>query len=142
MSDEERQLVLEANRAFYRAFAQRDLPTMEGLWSRQSPIACIHPGWPPIFGREAVIASWRGILGNPSQGAIVCSEERVLINGTTAIVICNESVAGALMVATNVFLREDGAWRMVHHQGGPMPPASERGRSPSQPSGSDKRTLH
>ena len=142
MSDDIRQPVLDANRSFYRAFAQRDLPTMEDLWARNSPIACIHPGWPPIFGRESVIASWRGILGNPSQGAIVCSDERVLVNGDTAVVICNESVAGALLIATNIFLRENGAWRLIHHQGGPMPPPGDRGaKGPTSTTG-DKRTLH
>jgi ketosteroid isomerase-like protein len=143
MSDAIRQPVMDANRAFYRAFAQRDLPTMENLWAHNSPVACIHPGWAPIFGREAVVGSWRGILANPSQGTIVCSDERVLVSGDTAIVICQESMAGSLMVATNIFLREDGTWRMIHHQAGPMPPAGERGsKGTSQPSSNDKRTLH
>lgn len=143
MSDDERQQVLEANRTFYKAFAQRDLATMEKLWARQSPVACIHPGWPPIFGREQVMASWRGILDNPAQGAIVCSEERVIISGSMAVVVCTESVAGSLLIATNVFVREDSAWRLAHHQGGPMPPPGERsGRTQSAPPTPDKRTLH
>jgi ketosteroid isomerase-like protein len=141
-TEAERQPVLEANRAFYKAFAQRDLATMENLWSRLSAIACIHPGWPPIFGREAVIASWRGILANPTQGAIVCSEERVLINGAIAVVICHESVAGSLLVATNFFVREANDWRLIHHQGGPMPPPGERRGNNPPPSPGDKRTLH
>ncbi|MEO8559189.1 MAG: nuclear transport factor 2 family protein [Rhodospirillales bacterium] len=143
MSDPaERHPVLEANQAFYKAFAQRDLATMENIWARRTAIACIHPGWPPIFGRDAVIASWRGILANPAQGAIMCSDERTMINGNTAVVICTESIAGSLLVATNVFVHEDNAWRLVHHQGGPMPAQGERGAKNPTPANGDKRTLH
>lgn len=143
MSDDERQRVLEANRGFYKAFAQRDQATMESIWAQQAPIACVHPGWPPIIGREPVLASWRGILANPTQETIVCSEERVLINGDMAVVLCTESIAGSLLVATNVFVREDDAWRLAHHHSGPMPPPSQRNaRPPSAPATPDKRTLH
>ena len=54
--------VLAANAAFYRAFAERDVAAMDALWARSTPVACIHPGWQVLNGREAVMASWRGIL--------------------------------------------------------------------------------
>lgn len=139
MSQDERQSVAAANRAFYRAFAERDYAAMDRLWAQKSPVACIHPGWPPIFQREHVMASWRGILGNAEQQPLTCADERVLVNGDTAIVICTEKVADSLLVATNVFVREDGEWRMVHHQAGPRP-ADEPNKQP-QPA-REKRTLH
>jgi hypothetical protein len=37
--------VLDANSAFYRAFAARDVAAMEAVWSGERPVACIHPGW-------------------------------------------------------------------------------------------------
>ena len=69
MSDE--QAVLSANEAFYRAFAESDLPAMAALWSQRAPVACIHPGWNPLTDREAVMASWAGILGGPISVAWV-----------------------------------------------------------------------
>ncbi len=40
----ERDAVLFANEAFYRAFVDRDLATMEQVWSRRDSVVCIHPG--------------------------------------------------------------------------------------------------
>jgi len=36
--------------------------------------------------------------------------------------VCYEVLEGGFLAATNVFVREDGAWRMVHHQAGASPP--------------------
>ncbi|TMA07756.1 MAG: DUF4440 domain-containing protein, partial [Deltaproteobacteria bacterium] len=54
--------VLEANAAFYAAFTQRDADAMDVLWAREVPVACLHPGWEPLSGREEVVSSWRRIL--------------------------------------------------------------------------------
>ncbi len=61
---DERNAILFANEAFYRAFADRDGAAMEDAWSRDQRITCIHPGWPPLTGRDEVMQSWLGILGN------------------------------------------------------------------------------
>ncbi len=115
----ERDAVLFANEAFYRAFADRDFGAMEQVWSRQESIACIHPGWSPVIGRERVLASWRAILANPGAPAIACRRPVAFLRGDSAFVICYEEVNGAVLVATNLFAREGQAWRMTHHQAGP-----------------------
>ena len=51
--------VLASNRLFYRSFDNRDLASLEALWARRAPVACIHPGWPALHGREEVMLSWR-----------------------------------------------------------------------------------
>jgi ketosteroid isomerase-like protein len=140
MSQDERQPVATANRAFYKAFAERDFDAMDRLWAQKSPVACIHPGWPAIFQREHVMASWRGILGNDDQSKVTCADERVLVNGDTALVICTEKVAGGALVATNVFVREDGEWRMIHHQASPRPPDEPKKQSDETPK--NRRILH
>ncbi len=114
--------VLEANAAFYRAFAKGDFHGMDGLWARRAPVACTHPGWRALIGRDAVMASWAAILSAPELPAIVCIAPHAVLLGETALVLCYEDV-GAWLAATNVFVREDGAWRMVHHQAGPTPDA-------------------
>ena len=112
--------VVEANEAFYRAFNQRDAEAMDGLWAQSAPVACTHPGWTALLGRDAVMESWRAILSNPNQPRIVSGGESVHFIGEVAIVLCRELVSGAPLSATNVFVREADHWRMVHHHSGPV----------------------
>jgi ketosteroid isomerase-like protein len=119
MSDDE-QAVLQANASFYAAFVGRDPAAMDDLWSRRAAVTCIHPGWNVLTGRDAVIESWDAILSNPEQPRIVAGGAQATLLGDTAIVICRELVSGNPLAATNVFIREDGRWRLVHHQSGPV----------------------
>lgn len=112
--------VLAANLEFYRAFATRDLAAMEALWARQAPVACIHPGWPPLAERDAIMESWRGILSNPHSPRIVCYDERVFLHGGAALVICEEELEGGTLIASNLFVREAEGWRMAHHHAGQL----------------------
>jgi hypothetical protein len=64
--------------------------------------------------------SWRNILGNPGAPRIVCYDERVLLYGDAALVVCEEELDGGTLIASNLFVREDGAWRIVHHQAGQL----------------------
>ena len=112
--------VLAANASFYAAFAAKDLEAMDRLWAQRVPVTCIHPGWNVLAGREAVMASWRAILSNPEQPRIVGGGASVQLLGDVAIVTCRELVAGNPLAATNVFVREDGAWRLLHHHAGPV----------------------
>ena len=112
--------VLAANLEFYRAFATRDIAAMEAIWARHAPVGCVHPGWPALAERDAIIESWRGILANPQAPRIACYDERVLLYGDTALVLCEEELDGGTLVASNLFVREDGAWRIAHHQAGQL----------------------
>ena len=108
--------LLAANEGFYRAFAERDFPAMERLWSATAPVACIHPGWNALRGRELVIASWRSILASGDAPRVVCGNATVHVLGPSAFVICEERVGEAVLAATNVFVSEQGVWKLVHHQ--------------------------
>ena len=111
--------VLFANQAFYDAFRSRDADTMDLLWAQEHPVACIHPGWPALSDREAVMESWGGILANPDSPAISCHNAEVFFAGETAIVLCYEVIEESVLVATNIFVTEAGQWKLVHHQAGP-----------------------
>jgi hypothetical protein len=52
--------------------------------------------------------------------------------GEEARVFCVEFVGGAALAATNLFKRVNGAWRMTHHQAGPIAALVEE--AVSQPS--------
>jgi ketosteroid isomerase-like protein len=112
--------VLEANRDFYQAFSDGDFDAMSRLWAERAPVACMHPGVPVIVGRARVLASWKGILGDATDWEMSCRGARAHVLGETAFVTCFEASGDkpAHLAATNVFVLEDGHWRMVHHQAG------------------------
>lgn len=112
--------VLVANETFYRAFATRDMEAMEALWATDVLVACIHPGWNALRGRALVLASWRSILGSDGSPDVMCGNASVHLLGETAFVICEEQVADDMLIATNIFVREHGGWKLAHHQAAPM----------------------
>src|SRR5207253_2302475 len=72
-------------------------------------------------GRAPVVASFRAILGaDPPK--LSCRGATAHLLGETAFVICSEQVdvGGPRLIATNYFVREDGAWRIAHHQAAPI----------------------
>lgn len=118
MWDPER-AVLEANLAFYEAFAAQSFEAMARAWATAQPVVCVHPGWQPLYGREEVMASWRAVLaGEPTP--IRCESPRVVVHDEVGLVTCVERLGAARLAATNVFVLEDGVWRMIHHQAGPI----------------------
>jgi ketosteroid isomerase-like protein len=127
--------LLFANDAFYHAFRSRDLAAMEALWAQHAPIACVHPGWHALNTREDVMESWEGILSNPEAPAVDCRGARGYLLGELGIVVCYEIIRGSVLTATNIFLREDGTWRMVHHHAGPCgtPPPELAEDPPEEP---------
>ena len=110
--------VLAANLEFYRAFTMRDVAAMDALWARRASVACLHPGWTALTDREAIMSSWGGILSNPNAPRIACYDERVMLYGDTALVLCEEELEGGTLAASNLFVREDDGWRMAHHHAG------------------------
>lgn len=113
----------QANARFYEAFARQDLSAMDGLWARETPVACIHPGWPVLDDRGEVMASWKAILGDLPGGdapEVSCADPRAMVRGELGFVVCVEMVGPHKLLATNVFVLEDGQWRVVHHHAAPV----------------------
>ncbi|HKK15197.1 MAG TPA: nuclear transport factor 2 family protein [Gammaproteobacteria bacterium] len=111
--------LLAANQAFYDAFASGDFHTLSALWSRSDAVTVIHPGSRALHGRQAVMDSWEQILDTSGGSDIRCEDARAYVHGDYAYVICKEIFPVGRLIATNIFLREDGDWRMLHHQAGP-----------------------
>lgn len=133
--------LLAANAAFYDAFNARDAEAMAALWAEEAPVACLHPGWSPVLGREAVVATWHGILANPGTPSISCEIPQAMpLTAESGLVICFERLADAVLAATNLFVLERGVWRLVLHQAGPaaLPEAEEAPPEPPPP----RRRLH
>ena len=113
--------VLAANDAFYAAFRARDAGAMAKIWSREHEVACTHPGWTPMHGRAVILESWSRILSNPQSPRVQCVDAVAHVGGLMAWITCREIIEGAMAAATNIFVREGDAWRMVHHHASPMP---------------------
>ena len=113
--------VLASNEAFYDAFNSRDMDAMDRLWAKLAPVVCLHPGSTALHGRSQVIRSWESILSSDGAPRVTVDGSRVILLGETAMVLCYERVTdpdtgtGAVLAATNVFVREGGEWRLVHH---------------------------
>src|SRR5262249_40399244 len=121
-------LALEANEAFYDAFADADLDALDALWAERASVSCIHPGWDALYGRDEVMASWRAILSGERSPDVVCLDPVVHLYGETAVVICGEAIGEHVLIATNVFVREDGQFRICHHHAGPVSGQRPEGR--------------
>lgn len=123
--------VLDANSEFYRAFTERDADAMDAVWARQAPVLCIHPGWNPLRTRDAVMDSWREILASDGAPRVSVDNATAVVHGDMAFVVCDELLLRAVLAATNVFVREDGEWKLCHHHAAPVAqPAQARDRSP------------
>ena len=68
--------------------------------------------------------SWRSIVEGPEPPNIACGDARAFVQRDAGFVICIEHLGGGLLIATNIFAREDGDWRLVHHQASPAASAT------------------
>ena len=122
--------VLFANEAFYVAFSNSDLEAMDALWARRAPVCCIHPGWPALTDRDAVMKSWERILANLESPEVRTHHARTLDHGRVMAVICYERLEDTMLATTNLFVQEDGEAKLVHHQSSQCanpPPPEDRG---------------
>lgn len=141
--DDERDAVLAANRAFYRAFNDRDIDAMDLLWSPSGSVICLHPGRPAVQDRTEIMASWRAIMQNPEAPRIRCTEEWVVGRPGLALVICREILPNGQLMATNGYVRLSGGWHILSHHSGPVPPVTtERAVPAAAPTTRDRRKLH
>jgi ketosteroid isomerase-like protein len=142
--DEEREAVLAANRAFYRAFTERDVDAMDQIWAPAGAVVCLHPGQPPLYGRAEIMASWRGILRHPESPKVRCVGEWVAGRPSLAIVVCREILPEGQLMATNTFAKQSDGWRMIGHHSGPVPPveATQSTATQAAPPTRDRRKLH
>jgi ketosteroid isomerase-like protein len=128
--DREIEDVLAVNDRFYRALSMADFNAMQQVWLASDEAVCVHPGWPPLHGWDAIRESWQRIFENQGPLHIWASEAITrLRSGRVAEVACLENidtaqVAGASITqtrATNIFRRVASAWKLLEHHALPMP---------------------
>jgi ketosteroid isomerase-like protein len=128
--------VAAANSAYYAAFESRDLDEMAEVWERTDRATVTHPGWPTLHGWARVAGSWDAIFANTAFIQFVLTDEVVHVAGDAAWVTCDENILqsgssreggedlaelqGGRVAAVNIFVFDDGRWRMVLHHGSPV----------------------
>lgn len=118
----------QAESAFYLAFQSADLEAMMAVWSHDETIVCIHPHGPRLTGTTQVRDSWRRILANSPPMSLRIDNLNSVDSGEIAIRFVNEHILvgssakpGFTILATNVFRRTTGGWRMILHHASPTP---------------------
>jgi ketosteroid isomerase-like protein len=128
-TESDEQEVLAANSAFYQALQSLDLEQMEPVWLHEDWVRCLHPGWDLIVGWEEVKESWATIFRSTARMQISIRRAMVQVLGDAAWVSCLENMTASyldgfssvVIEATNVFIRQQGRWRMVHRHTSPVP---------------------
>ena len=121
--DDHRAELEEANARFYRAFEALDLAEMDTVWAHGEYVRCIHPGWSMLEGWDAVRQSWQAIFKDSPEMRFSLSDVQAYPAGDLGWVTCAENIlsqvrgniAVTTLLATNIFERRGGQWRMVLH---------------------------
>ena len=113
--------ILSVNDAFYKSFRSGNFEAMSELWHESNDVSVIHPNWPAIDGFEVVMDSWFRIMVESVPPKVFPENPVVLQTGNTAIVYCEENLGGSFTIASNIFRKIDGHWRMVQHVASSLP---------------------
>jgi ketosteroid isomerase-like protein len=121
-----------ANSEFYAAIESGDVGEIEAMWDTADDVSCVHPGWPPVWGRSRVLRSWAVIMANTAYLQFFPTGVEVAVANDVGIVTCEHSLLArindadsglgetARVVATNVFRRRDDGWRLWAHHASPV----------------------
>ena len=118
----------EANRQFYLAFESLDIKQMDQVWAQEDQVYCVHPGWDLRAGWPAVRDSWVQIFNHALSMRFAITAIKVNIEGDCAWVTCMENITSMMdgspqhsrVLATNIFRKQEGGWKVVHHHGSPV----------------------
>jgi ketosteroid isomerase-like protein len=114
-----------ANAAYHSALSAQDVSAMEKVWARDEQVSNIFSAAKsPSFGPSAIKADYEDLFKRLGSVSVAMADPSVRQQGELALVIGVETAQGKLPngesirfspVATNVFLRRDGQWLMIHH---------------------------
>ena len=118
--------VRQASDRFYSAvdsMLNGDAAPMADVWSHDSSVSTMHPLGGREVGWDAVRGSWEGAAQAFEGGTQEVSDLEVCVLGDTAYTTGIEHVDATIggkslhfdIRATNIFRREDGEWKVVHH---------------------------
>lgn len=124
MSNEDE--VREASGQFYAGLTKMlegDLSLLESVWSHDATVTAMHPVDGREIGWDAVRKSFVPFSEFASDGSVELHDQIVRVLGDVAYEVGIESgkfsIAGKSITVgqrvTNIYRREDGQWKMIHH---------------------------
>jgi len=130
-SDE--QAVRDASAQFYVALNTMftgDAAPMEAVWSHADDVTYMGPGGESLIGWAPIRDSWRKTAAMKLGGKVEPSGLHITLGQDMAVVTLTEvgentntdmEAQQVSIRATNVFRKEDGAWKMIHHHTDSLP---------------------
>jgi len=119
--------VLEASARFYAALNDMlngDAGPLAAVWSHGEYVSTMHPIGGREIGWEKVKASWEGVASVASDGNVELADQVIRVVGNLAYETGTEKghfklgghdVSGFENRVTNIYEREGGSWKVVHH---------------------------
>lgn len=118
--------VRAASQRFYAALnemANGNASSMAATWSHAADVTAMHPIGGRQVGWDAVRASFEGVSQAATEGAITLKDQLVRVAGDVAWEMGTEQghfkLAGEPIAiehrVTNIYQRESGGWKLVHH---------------------------
>jgi ketosteroid isomerase-like protein len=135
-SEVEADEVHQASDRFYAALnrvLQGDAGPMLDVWSHTSDVTTMHPIGEREVGWEQVEGPWQQVASMSSGGQVAIKDPLIWVVGDLAYEVGTE--AGSATIAgeavsfghrvTNIYRREDGVWKTVHHHADKSPAMEE-----------------
>ncbi len=110
--------LLNANIAYYDAINTADIDALRLMFSPTYPVSCIHSGAHPVFGLELIVATYERMFEHPGLPRLLVKEPLAQIYGECGVVVCQIDLSQMLLTGSNIFMLEDGIWKIVHHHTG------------------------
>ena len=118
--------VRKASEQFYAALnrmANGDASSMADIWSHSATVTTMHPIGGREVGWDEVKGPWGQVAQLASGGQINLNDQLIQVSGDMAYEVGTEqgqaTMAGEQVVfnhrVTNIYRRENGAWKIVHH---------------------------
>lgn len=119
--------VRKASKQFYAALSAMlngDASSLAEIWSHSATVTTMHPIGGRQVGWDEVRQSWEQVARLASAGQVTLDEQIIRVAGDVAYELGVErghlKIAGQEIRAiddrvTNVYLREAGQWKIVHH---------------------------
>ncbi len=118
--------IRNASKQFYAGLnrmANGNAGSLADIWSHRADVTAMHPIGGRQIGWDAVRASFEKVATMASEGKIELSDQLIRTVGDVAYEVGIErgqfQLAGERVAiehrVTNIYLREAGAWKMIHH---------------------------
>lgn len=118
--------VRQASKRFYAALnsmANGDPTPMADAWSHGDGVTTMHPIGGREIGWNEVEGPWQQVAGLSSEGRVSLANQHIQASEDMAVEVGDEqgqlTMAGEVVSiaqrVTNVYRREEGEWKVVHH---------------------------